>query len=105
VASTGAAVSTNQTMILCRRSRASSGRATPLAVNHQGLVANTIFVQSAARRSLSDAVRTIDATMNRTRPATIRAPAVHGKAFQDSLANQRSDPVALVRLYRAWRAL
>ena len=91
-ASTGSAVSTSQeTMIpLSAVARFKQG-STPLAVNHQGLlVANTISFNLAPNASLSDAVRTIDATMNRIGvPATIRGTFQGtAKAFQDSLSNQ-----------------
>jgi multidrug efflux pump len=92
VASTGSAVSTNQeTMIpLSAVARFTQG-ATPLAVNHQGLlVATTISFNLPPNVSLSTAVATIDATMNRIGvPATIRG-SFQGtaKAFQDSLNNQ-----------------
>jgi len=91
-ASTGAAVSTSQeTMIpLSAVARFKQG-STPLAVNHQGLlVANTISFNLAPNASLSDAVRTVDATMNRIGvPATIRGTFQGtAKAFQDSLSNQ-----------------
>jgi multidrug efflux pump len=92
VASTGAAVSTNQETMIPLSAVASFGQgATPLAVNHQGLlVANTISFNLPPGGSLSDAVRTIDATMNRIGvPATIRGTYQGtAKAFQDSLANQ-----------------
>jgi multidrug efflux pump len=92
VASTGAAVSTNQeTMIpLSAVARFTQG-ATPLAVNHQGLlVANTISFNLAPNVSLSDAVSTIEATMNRLGvPASIKGTFQGtAKAFQDSLSNQ-----------------
>ncbi len=92
VASTGSAVSTNQeTMIpLSAVARFTQG-STPLAVNHQGLlVATTISFNLPPNVSLSTAVATIDATMNRIGvPATIRG-SFQGtaKAFQDSLNNQ-----------------
>jgi multidrug efflux pump len=92
VASTGSAVSTRQeTMIpLSAVARFTQG-ATPLAVNHQGLlVATTISFNLPPNVSLSTAVATIDATMNRIGvPATIRG-SFQGtaKAFQDSLNNQ-----------------
>jgi multidrug efflux pump len=92
VASTGSAVSTKQeTMIpLSAVARFTQG-ATPLAVNHQGLlVATTISFNLPPNVSLSTAVATIDATMNRIGvPATIRG-SFQGtaKAFQDSLDNQ-----------------
>jgi multidrug efflux pump len=92
VASTGSAVSTNQeTMIPLSAVASFKQGATPLAVNHQGLlVANTISFNLPPGGSLSDAVRTIDATMNRIGvPATIRGTFQGtAKAFQDSLANQ-----------------
>ena len=65
--------------------------ATPLAVNHQGLlVANTISFNLPPGVSLSDAIATIEATMNRLGvPATIRGTFQgSAKVFQDSLANQ-----------------
>jgi multidrug efflux pump len=92
VASTGSAVSTKQeTMIpLSAVARFTQG-ATPLAVNHQGLlVATTISFNLPPNVSLSTAVATIDATMNRIGvPTTIRG-SFQGtaKAFQDSLNNQ-----------------
>jgi multidrug efflux pump len=92
VASTGAAVSTNQeTMIPLSAVASFKQGATPLAVNHQGLlVANTISFNLPAGGSLSDAVRTIDAAMYRIGvPATIRGTYQGtAKAFQDSLNNQ-----------------
>ena len=92
VASTGSAVSTNQeTMIpLAAVARFTQG-ATPLAVNHQGLlVANTISFNLPPNVSLSTAIATIEATMNRIGvPATIRGTFQGtAKAFQDSLSNQ-----------------
>jgi multidrug efflux pump len=92
VASTGSAVSTKQeTMIpLSAVARFTQG-ATPLAVNHQGLlVATTISFNLPPGVSLSDAVATIDAAMNRIGvPATIRGTFQGtAKAFQDSLQNQ-----------------
>ena len=65
--------------------------ATPLAVNHQGLlVANTISFNLPPNVSLSTAVATIEAAMNRIGvPATIRGTFQGtAKAFQDSLSNQ-----------------
>jgi multidrug efflux pump len=92
VSSTGSAVSTSQeTMIpLSAVARFTQG-ATPLAVNHQGLlVANTISFNLPPNVSLSTAVAATEAAMNRIGvPATI-----HGtfqgtaKVFQDSLSNQ-----------------
>ena len=92
VASTGSAVSTKQeTMIpLSAVARFSQG-ATPLAVNHQGLlVANTISFNLQPGVSLSEGIATIEATMNRLGvPATIRGTFQGtAKVFQDSLANQ-----------------
>ena len=92
VASTGSAVSTKQeTMIPLSAVAHFAEGATPLAVNHQGLlVATTISFNLPPNVSLSTAIATIQATMNRIGvPATI-----HGsfqgtaKVFQDSLANQ-----------------
>ncbi len=92
VASTGSAVSTNQeTMIPLSAVAHFTQGSTPLAVNHQGLlVATTISFNLPPNVSLSDAVRTIDATMNRIGvPATIRGTFQGtAKAFQDSLNNQ-----------------
>jgi multidrug efflux pump len=92
VASTGSAVSTSQeTMIpLSAVARFTQG-ATPLAVNHQGLlVATTISFNLPANVSLSAAVTSIEAAMNRIGvPATIRGTFQGtAKAFQDSLSNQ-----------------
>ena len=91
-ASTGSAVSTNQeTMIpLSAVARFTQG-ATPLAVNHQGLlVANTISFNLPPNVSLSTAVATIEAAMNRIGvPGTIRGTFQGtAKAYQDSLSNQ-----------------
>jgi multidrug efflux pump len=91
-ASTGSAVSTNQeTMIpLAQLAKFKQG-ATPLAVNHQGLlVATTISFNLPEGVSLSDAVATIDSTMNRIGvPATVRGTFQGtAAAFQDSLKNQ-----------------
>ena len=92
VASTGSAVSTNQeTMISLSAVASFTQGATPLAVNHQGLlVANTISFNLPPNVSLSTAVATIAATMNRLGvPATIRGTFQGtAKAFQDSLSNQ-----------------
>jgi multidrug efflux pump len=92
VASTGSAVSTNQeTMIpLSAVARFTQG-ATPLAVNHQGLlVANTISFNLPPNVSLSTAVAATEAAMNRIGvPATIRGTFQGtAKVFQDSLASQ-----------------
>jgi multidrug efflux pump len=91
-ASTGAAVSTKQeTMIPLSTVAHFTEGATPLAVNHQGLlVANTISFNLPPDVSLSTAVATIEATMNRIGvPATIRGTFQGtAKAFQDSLNNQ-----------------
>ena len=91
-ASTGSAVSTSQEIMIPLSAVAHfANGATPLSVSHQGLlVANTISFNLPANVSLSTAIATIEATMNRIGvPATI-----HGtfqgtaKAFQDSLGNQ-----------------
>ena len=92
VSSTGSAVSTNQeTMIpLSAVARFTQG-ATPLAVNHQGLlVATTISFNLPPNVSLSTAVSSIEGAMNRLGvPATIRGTFQGtAKAFQDSLNNQ-----------------
>jgi multidrug efflux pump len=90
--STGSAVSTSQeTMIPLSAVAHFSQGATPLAVNHQGLlVANTISFNLPPGVSLSTAVATIDGVMNRLGvPATIRGTYQGtAKAFQDSLSNQ-----------------
>jgi multidrug efflux pump len=91
-ASTGSAVSTSkETMIpLSAVARTTQG-ATPLAVNHQGLlVATTISFNLPPNVSLSTAVTAIDAAMNRIGvPATIRGTFQGtAKAYQDSLGNQ-----------------
>jgi multidrug efflux pump len=92
VASTGSAVSTSsETMIPLSAVAAFKQGATPLAVNHQGLlVANTISFNLPPNVSLSTAVGSIEATMNRIGvPATIRGTFQGtAKAFQDSLDNQ-----------------
>jgi multidrug efflux pump len=92
VASTGSAVSTNaETMIPLSAVAHFTQGATPLAVNHQGLlVANTISFNLPPNVSLSTAIATIEATMNRIGvPATIRGTFQGtAKAFQDSLNNQ-----------------
>jgi multidrug efflux pump len=92
VASTGSAVSTSsETMIPLSAVAHFTQGATPLAVNHQGLlVANTISFNLAPNVSLSDAVATIDATMNRLGvPASIKGTFQGtAKAYQDSLSNQ-----------------
>ncbi|MEI9924043.1 MAG: efflux RND transporter permease subunit [Bradyrhizobium sp.] len=92
VSSTGSAVSTNaETMIpLSAVARFTQG-ATPLAVNHQGLlVATTISFNLPPNVSLSTAVSSIEGAMNRIGvPATIRGTFQGtAKAFQDSLDNQ-----------------
>ena len=91
-ASTGSAVSTRQeTMIPLSAVAHFTQGATPLAVNHQGLlVATTISFNLPPGVSLSEAVATIESTMNRLGvPATIRG-SFQGtaKVFQDSLSNQ-----------------
>jgi multidrug efflux pump len=92
VASTGSAVSTKQeTMIPLSAVAHFTQDATPLAVNHQGLlVATTISFNLPQNVSLSQAVATIEATMNRLGvPATIRGTFQGtAKVFQDSLKNQ-----------------
>jgi multidrug efflux pump len=92
VASTGSAVSTNaETMIPLSAVALFTQGATPLAVNHQGLlVANTISFNLPPNVSLSTAIATIEATMDRIGvPATIRGTFQGtAKAFQDSLSNQ-----------------
>jgi multidrug efflux pump len=92
VASTGSAVSTNQeTMIpLSAVARFTQG-ATPLAVNHQGLlVASTISFNLPPNVSLSTAISSIEAAMDKIGvPATVRGTFQgSAKAFQDSLSNQ-----------------
>lgn len=90
--STGAAVSTNQETVIPLSTVAHFGEgATPLAVNHQGLlVASTISFNLPPNVSLSAAVSTIEATMNRIGvPATVRGTFQgSARAFQDSLGNQ-----------------
>jgi multidrug efflux pump len=92
VASTGSAVSTNaETMIPLSAVASFTQGATPLAVNHQGLlVANTISFNLPPNVSLSTAIATIEATLNRIGvPATIRGTFQGtAKAFQDSLSSQ-----------------
>ncbi|THD60259.1 MAG: nodulation protein [Bradyrhizobium sp.] len=92
VASTGSAVSTSkETMIPLSAVAHFTQGATPLAVNHQGLlVANTISFNLPPNVSLSTAVATIEAAMNRIGvPATIRGTFQGtAKAYQDSLRNQ-----------------
>jgi multidrug efflux pump len=90
--STGAAVSTNQeTMIPLSAVAHFDEGATPLAVNHQGLlVASTISFNLPPNVSLSTAISAIEATMNRIGvPATVRGTFQgSARAFQDSLGNQ-----------------
>jgi multidrug efflux pump len=90
--STGSAVSTSQEIMIPLSAVAHFKQgSTPLAVNHQGLlVANTISFNLPPNVSLSTAVATIGATMNRLGvPATIRGTFQGtAKAFQDSLSNQ-----------------
>jgi multidrug efflux pump len=65
--------------------------ATPLAVNHQGLlVASTISFNLPPDVSLSTAIASIEAAMNKIGvPATVRGTFQgSAKAFQDSLSNQ-----------------
>jgi multidrug efflux pump len=92
VASTGSAVATSQeTMIPLSAVAHFTQGATPLAVNHQGLlVANTISFNLPPNVSLSTAVATIESVMNRLGvPASVRGTFQGtAKAFQDSLSNQ-----------------
>jgi multidrug efflux pump len=92
VASTGSAVATTQeTMIPLSAVAKFVQGATPLAVNHQGLlVATTISFNLPPGGSLSSAVTSIEAAMNRIGvPASIRGTFQGtAKAFQDSLQNQ-----------------
>ena len=92
IASTGSAVSTRlETMIPLSAVAHFTQGATPLGVNHQGLlVASTISFNLPPNVSLSTAIATIEATMNRIGvPATIRGTFQGtAKAFQDSLSNQ-----------------
>jgi multidrug efflux pump len=92
IASTGSAVSTKQeTMIPLSAVAHFTRGATPLSVNHQGLlVANTISFNLPPNGSLSSAIGAIEAAMNRIGvPATIRGTFQGtAKAFQDSLRNQ-----------------
>ena len=92
VSSTGSAVSTKQETMIPLSAVAHFERgATPLAVNHQGLlVANTISFNLPPGGSLSTAIASIERAMNRIGvPATIRGTFQGtAKAFQDSLSNQ-----------------
>jgi len=92
IASTGSAVSTrSETMIPLSAVAHFSRGATPLAINHQGLlIANTISFNLPPNVSLSSAISTIEATMGRIGvPATIRGTFQGtAKAFQESLSNQ-----------------
>ena len=92
VSSTGSAVSTKQETMIPLSAVAHFERgATPLAVNHQGLlVANTISFNLPPNGSLSTAIASIERAMNRIGvPATIRGTFQGtAKAFQDSLSNQ-----------------
>jgi multidrug efflux pump len=92
VSSTGSAVSTSQeTMIPLSAVAHFTNGATPLGVNHQGLlVASTISFNLPEGVSLGTAAATIEAAMNRIGvPATIRGTFQGtAKAFQDSLSNQ-----------------
>jgi multidrug efflux pump len=90
--STGTAVSTNQETMIPLSSFARFGQnRTSLIVNHQdGLVANTISFNLPPGGSLSTAVTTIEATMNRIGvPATIKG-SFQGvaKIFQESLSSE-----------------
>jgi multidrug efflux pump len=91
-ASTGSAVSTNQeTMIPLLAVAHFSQGATPLGVNHQGLlVSSTISFNLPPNVSLSTAVSVIETTMNQIGvPATIRGTFQGtAKVFQESLKNQ-----------------
>jgi multidrug efflux pump len=92
VSSTGTAVSTSQETMIPLAAVARFGQArTSLIVNHQdGLVANTISFNLPPGASLSTAVTTIEATMNRIGvPATIRG-SFEGvaKIFQESLSSE-----------------
>ncbi|MEH2512678.1 multidrug efflux pump [Nitrobacteraceae bacterium AZCC 1564] len=90
--STGSAVSTSrETMIPLSAVAHFSQGTTPLAINHQGLlVANTISFNLPPNVSLSSAISTIEATMNRIGvPATIKGTFQGtAKIFQDSLSSQ-----------------
>jgi multidrug efflux pump len=91
-ASTGTAVSTSQESMIPLSSVAGFGQGrTSLVVNHQdGLVANTISFNLPPGASLSTAVTTIEATMNRIGvPGTIRG-SFQGvaKIFQESLSSE-----------------
>jgi multidrug efflux pump len=92
VSSTGSAVSTNKEIMIPLSAVAHFTQgATPLAVNHQGLlVANTVSFNLPPNGSLSTAVASIETAMNRIGvPATIRGTFQGtAKAFQDSLSNQ-----------------
>jgi multidrug efflux pump len=92
VSSTGSAVSTSaETMIPLSAVAHFTQGTTPLAVNHQGLlVATTISFNLPPNVSLSTAVSSVEAAMNRIGvPATIRGTFQGtAKAFQDSLDNQ-----------------
>jgi multidrug efflux pump len=92
VASTGSAVSTSkETMIPLSAVAHFTQGATPLAVNHQGLlVASTISFNLPPNVSLSTAIASIEAAMNKIGvPATVRGTFQgSAKAFQDSLSNQ-----------------
>src|SRR5204863_916717 len=83
--------STPQTIIPAAAVARLPQAATPLAVNHQGLlVANTISFNQPPNVALSTATASIEAAMNRIGvPATIRGTFQGtAKAFQDSLSNQ-----------------
>ena len=92
VSSTGSAVSTNQEAMIPLSAVAHfTPGATPLAVNHQGLlVATTISFNLPPNGSLSTAIESVENAMNRIGvPATIRGTFQGtAKAFQDSLNNQ-----------------
>jgi multidrug efflux pump len=90
--SAGTAVSTRQETMIPLSSVARFGQArTSLIVNHQGgLVSNTISFNLPPGNSLSTAVTTIEATMNRIGvPGTIRGSFQGAaKIFQESLASE-----------------
>jgi multidrug efflux pump len=97
ISSTGSAVSTNQeTMIPLSAVAHFTQGATPLAVNHQGLlVANTISFNLPPNGSLSTAIASIEAAMNR-----IGVP-----AQQSALSHSRRAGHDLHRARRSLRKL
>jgi multidrug efflux pump len=91
-ASTGSAISTSaETMIPLTAITHTAPGNIPLAINHQSLfVATTISFNLAAGAALSDAVREVNAAMNRLgTPSTLRG-SFQGtaQAFQESVANE-----------------